>query len=127
MAAGPFGYAGKMAEKSRPRGLAPGGRAAAVAHAAALVAVVGLGVLAGCGADKKGSAEVPTPLGPINTGGLPDPSKSHGEIGLGSDANAGGRPDPKKSHGKVGNTGAANSGGAPDVSKSIPRTEPRKK
>ncbi len=97
---------------------------AAVAAALTLLACTGLG--------KKGSADVPSPVGPVNSGGKPDPNKSQGTIGLGgapnlggvpdvTNVNAGGKPDPDKSHGQIGNVGAANSGGRPDVSKSIPK------
>lgn len=92
-------------------------------------------LVVGCtGLDKKGTAEIPNPVGPINSAGKPDTSKTKGDLGsaFGSDpnlggtpdvanVNAGGTPDPKKSHGKIGNVGAANSGGRPDASKSIPK------
>lgn len=84
------------------------------------------------GLSKKGSADIPNPVGPLNSAGKPDVDKTNGGLNLGSDpnlggtpdvanVNAGGAPDPKKSHGKVGNVGAANSGGRPDASKSIPK------
>ena len=84
------------------------------------------------GLDKKGTAAVPNPVGPINSSGKPDVDKTNGGLNLGSDpnlggtpdvanVNAGGTPDPKKSHGKIGNVGAANSGGRPDASKSVPK------
>lgn len=90
-------------------------------------------LLAACtGLGKKGSADVPNPVGRVNSSGKPDVDKTNGGLSLGSDpnlggmpdvanVNAGGAPDPKKSHGKVGNVGAANSGGRPDASKSIPK------
>lgn len=96
-------------------------------------AVLVLLLLGACtGLDKKGTAEIPNPVGPLNSAGKPDLGKTKGELGLGGDPNAGGTPDvgntnasgapdPKKSHGKVGNVGPANSGGRPDASKSIPK------
>jgi hypothetical protein len=89
-----------------------------------------LGACTGLG--KKGSADVPNPVGPINSSGKPDVDKTNGGLDLGSapnlggtpdvgNVNAGGTPDPNKSHGKIGNTGAVNSGGRPDASKSIPK------
>jgi hypothetical protein len=81
---------------------------------------------------KKGTADIPNPVGPLNSSGKPDIDKTNGGLSLGSDpnlggtpdvknVNAGGAPDPKKSHGKIGNVGAANSGGRPDASKSVPK------
>ena len=90
-------------------------------------------VLGACtGLNKKGSADVPNPVGPVNSAGKPDVDKTNGGLDLGSDPNlggapdvtninGGGTPDPKKSTGKIGNVGAANSGGRPDASKSIPK------
>jgi hypothetical protein len=99
-----------------------------------LCALVFVGLLVGActGLNKKGSADVPNPVGPINSSGKPDVDKTNGGLDLGSapnlggtpdvgNVNAGGTPDPNKSHGKIGNTGAVNSGGRPDASKSIPK------
>lgn len=97
-----------------------------------VVAAAVLALFACTGLGKKGSADVPNPVGPVNSGGKPDVNKSEGTIGLGSapnlggapdvtNINAGGKPDPNKSHGQIGNVGAANSGGRPDVSKSVPK------
>lgn len=89
-------------------------------------------ILGACtGLDKKGSAEVPNPVGPINSAGKPDVDKTNGGLDLGSapnlggtpdvtNINAGGTPDAKKTNTKTG-PGAANSGGRPDASKSIPK------
>lgn len=102
---------------------------------ACLLVTVALAV--GCtGVGKKGSAEVPDPVGPVNTRGKPDPDKSHGELGLGgmpnlggapdvTNINAGGAPDPDRSHGTIGNVGPSNGGGRPDVSKSVPKKKKR--
>lgn len=84
------------------------------------------------GLDKKGSATVPNPVGPVSSSGKPDVDKTNGGLDIGGapnlggtpdvgKSNAGGTPDPKKSHGEVGNVGASNSGGRPDASKSIPK------
>lgn len=99
-----------------------------------LLAALGACLLLGActGLDKKGSASVPNPVGPVSSSGKPDVDKTNGGFDLGSapnlggtpdvaNVNAGGRPDPSKSHGKVGNVGASNSGGRPDASKSIPK------
>lgn len=85
------------------------------------------------GFDKKGSAEVPKPVGPVNSGGTPDFDKTKADLGqaLGGDPNAGGAPDVgntnaggapnvKKTNTKTG-PGQSNTGGKADVSKSIPK------
>lgn len=97
-----------------------------------LLAALPVVLFACTGLGKKGSAEIPNPIGPVSSAGKPDVNKSEGSIGLGgapnlggtpdvTNINAGGKPDPNKSHGQIGNVGAANSGGRPDVSKSIPK------
>jgi len=107
-----------------------------------LLCVFAAGVLlvfvACTGLDKKGSAEVPTPVGPINSGGTPDLSKTKGDLdqALGGEPNAGGAadvshtntggaPNVKKTNTKTG-PGQSNTGGKADVSKSIPKSAPKK-
>jgi hypothetical protein len=95
-----------------------------------LVSACGLAACTGLG--KEGSAKIPNPVGPINTGGAPDLGKTNGKLSAGGDPNAGGAPDPSKTNtggapdpgktnGTVGTGGPANTGGRPDVSKSVPK------